>query len=447
MSIDPPPDEQGWGFDEAVYYSTVAFSPGVTVSGETNSPGAAMRICRLGAGLPTVTEELSLIDDLPPFSCDFTPEGEGLFLAAVETEDWRETRLYFAAELTDNIPPTEPEIEAIVPAGDSYDVLWSPAFDREGGSIAYTLRELSNPSASVDFCDSLDGWLSRGFSVTTGGLDGTACLWSGKGNNINNTIMTPVALPVEAGDSLVFWKKYYIEDCWDFAYVEVSVDAIDFTVLDKYTGTSSAWSRSALDLGPYAGDSVFIRFRYTTDFVIAKDGFYIDDVSPAVRFQEISIIDDIPDTMYHATAPPAGHCCYQVRAVDDGGASSGWSDVIGIVLADAGVPGGNADGRAGDPPGSPLPAEPVLKANAPNPFRASTSVTFGLPTPATATIAIYASTGRLVRKLADGRREAGWHTVRWDGTDSGGEPVAPGVYLIRMETSHFRSTLKVVRLR
>jgi hypothetical protein len=450
MGAEPPPDEAGWGFDEAVYYSTVSFSPDIAICGETDSPGVTMRICKLEAGLPTVTQELALIDEILPFCCDFTPAGGGLFFAAFETDDWRETRLYFGVEPTDNIPPSEPELKAIVPAGVSYDVLWSPAFDREGGAVTYELKELASPSTWPDSCDSLGGWLSRGFAVSAGGLDGTACFWSGKGNNINNTITMPVALPVVAGDSLIFWKKYYIEDSWDFAYVEVSADGADFSVIDKYTGTSSAWTRSALDLGPYAGDSVFIRFRYTTDFVIAKDGLYIDNVSPAIRFENIATVEDITDTVYHFPGSPAGHYCYQVRALDEGGASSRWSDLMGILLADAGVPGGGtsdpADGPGG-PADGPLPAIPALRANAPNPFRDHTSVTFGLPAPAPASIAVYGTTGRLVRQLAGGRREAGWHTISWDGLDSLGRPVAPGVYFIHMETSDFRSTLKTVRLR
>ena len=439
LNAEPPADEAGNGFDEPVYYSTSSFSPAVSLSGETDSPAVTMRICRLTPGLPTVTEEINLTDETPPFTCDFTPGTEGVFLASFETEGGREARLYLRTELTGNIPPTECVLRPIVPEGDSYHVLWSPSFDREGGSISYALRELTNPSISQDSCDSIDNWLSHGFAVSAGGLGGTDCFWSGKGNSLNNTITTPVPVEVAEGDSLVFYKKYFIEDSWDYACAEVSDDGSHFTALEKYTGTNSAWTRSAIDLSSYAGDSLFIRFRYTTDFVIARDGFYLDNIAPAIWFEDITSIEDLTDTTYLVVAAPAGHYCYQVRALDDGGAWSDWSGITGIVVDNAAIPSGDTAGT--------LPARNVLRANTPNPFGPATAVTFGLAAPGRVTIDVYSPAGRLVRNLADGPRDAGWHTLHWDGRDARGLAVAPGVYFLHMQTSDFRFTRKMVHLR
>jgi hypothetical protein len=439
VEAEPPPDAAGHGFDEPVYNSTTSFSPTVTLEGHTGSPTVSMSICRLSPGMPTVTEEVSLVDDVPPFTCDFAPPGEGVFLVSFEAACGRESRLYFRTELTDNIPPTACDLLAIVPEGDSYDLLWSSSFDREGGDITYTLREFANPAMAADSCDSMDNWQSLGFSVASGGLGGTGCFWSGRGNSLSNTLVTPVPVAVGSGDSLVFYKKYFIEDSWDYAYAEVSLDGSEFAVLEKYTGTSGDWTRTALDLGAYAGDSVFIRFRYTTDFVIAKDGFYLDNVAPAVWFEEITTTEDIPDTTYRVSMAPAGRFCYQVKAVDEGGAESAWSHILGIVVDNAGLAAGGA--------AMTTPDRTVLRASSPNPFRSSTHVSFGLAAPGVVEIEVYSPAGRLVRRLAEGHRDAGWHSLNWDGRDVRGNPAAPGVYFVRMRAPGFTDALKVVLLR
>jgi flagellar hook assembly protein FlgD len=41
-------------------------------------------------------------------------------------------------------------------------------------------------------------------------------------------------------------------------------------------------------------------------------------------------------------------------------------------------------------------------------------------------------TGRLVRSLVHGDREAGHHTFTWAGDDDARRPVAPGVYYARL---------------
>ena len=53
--------------------------------------------------------------------------------------------------------------------------------------------------------------------------------------------------------------------------------------------------------------------------------------------------------------------------------------------------------------------------------------------------------GREVRVLQDGPRAAGRHTVRWDGTDGGGRPVASGTYFARLTVDGV-STVKSMAL-
>ena len=72
-------------------------------------------------------------------------------------------------------------------------------------------------------------------------------------------------------------------------------------------------------------------------------------------------------------------------------------------------------------------------ANHPNPFNPSTAITFSLPSPGRATLAVYSITGQKIRVLVSERLAAGTHTVVWDGRDDGGQAVSAGVYLVRLE--------------
>lgn len=105
--------------------------------------------------------------------------------------------------------------------------------------------------------------------------------------------------------TLKFWTWYYIEDQWDYGYVEVSTDggatwtplATARTTTDDphgnsygpgYTGESQGWVAEQVDLTPYAGRQIQVRFEYITDDAIAQPGMCIDDVS----IPEIGYSDD-----------------------------------------------------------------------------------------------------------------------------------------------------------
>ena len=70
---------------------------------------------------------------------------------------------------------------------------------------------------------------------------------------------------------------------------------------------------------------------------------------------------------------------------------------------------------------------------APNPATGANRIAFGLPAEARVRLAIYDVRGRLVRPLVDGVLPAGRHERAWDGTDTRGARVGPGVYFYRLE--------------
>lgn len=78
-------------------------------------------------------------------------------------------------------------------------------------------------------------------------------------------------------------------------------------------------------------------------------------------------------------------------------------------------------------PGGELPEEPTLAANFPNPFAASTRISFELPQPGFVTLEVYDLLGRRVETLLSEPRPRGRHEVVWDALHA-----ASGVYFYRL---------------
>jgi PGF-pre-PGF domain-containing protein len=113
-----------------------------------------------------------------------------------------------------------------------------------------------------------------------------------------------------ASATLTFYTKYDIEYGWDFGYVEVSNNSgASWTQLagtgtttyrdggayvghpgsPAYTGSVGSWTLETVDLTPYAGDDILLRFKYVPDDYYAEHGWKIDDISIA----EIGFSDDV----------------------------------------------------------------------------------------------------------------------------------------------------------
>ena len=81
---------------------------------------------------------------------------------------------------------------------------------------------------------------------------------------------------------------------------------------------------------------------------------------------------------------------------------------------------------------------PALLASYPNPFNQETWIPFQLDAPARVRLSIHDVRGALVREIDLGHRSAGWYrttgrAARWDGRGQRGEPLASGVYFVRLQ--------------
>ncbi len=114
-------------------------------------------------------------------------------------------------------------------------------------------------------------------------------------------------------------------------------------------------------------------------------------------------------------------------------------------------------GRGGDLYAIEIPAEPTdvadtdgahtgfgLRGSVPNPFNPVTRIAYALSHSGQVRLTVHDPAGRLIRSLDIGRREAGQHTIGWDGISDVGAPVASGVYFVRLRSAGRTSTMKLV---
>jgi endonuclease I len=93
------------------------------------------------------------------------------------------------------------------------------------------------------------------------------------------------------------------------------------------------------------------------------------------------------------------------------------------------------------------PARLHLLANAPNPFRSSTTIHFELEEPAKVTVDVFDLQGRRIRSLFEDTETRGVHRVTWDGTDASRNRVPAGIYFYRVAVKKEAETRKMLLLR
>ncbi|MEA3432534.1 MAG: T9SS type A sorting domain-containing protein [candidate division WOR-3 bacterium] len=75
----------------------------------------------------------------------------------------------------------------------------------------------------------------------------------------------------------------------------------------------------------------------------------------------------------------------------------------------------------------------------PNPFNSTATISFGLPKDSYVTIRVFNLTGCEVTTLIDGKLQAGWKNVRFDGSY-----LSSGIYFVSMQTQHYLAVKRIV---
>lgn len=189
------------------------------------------------------------------------------------------------ASITHTISPEGTSIDEHVPQ-------WGPQYIEIDSSSAQRLRLTFKGSDTVSI-------------VPTDAHSGEYMWWSNRADNSDTRLTRAFDLSDVSSATLNYWTWHYIESGWDYGYLMVSTDGgatwtpleTDRTTLDNphglsygpgYTGQSGDWFEETVDLTPYAGQEILVRFEYITDDATTQPGMLIDDVS----IPEIGYSDD-----------------------------------------------------------------------------------------------------------------------------------------------------------
>lgn len=346
---------------------------------------------------------------------------------------------FYLCEIADSIadlltprvmPPELAELDTSYTG--SYTVAWSQKNPAASPNY-YQLDELSGFSALTDDAESGDTlWIVDHFTINTSrhhSPDHSYYSNLSSGNDVAS-LTTRWPLLVSTQDSLSFWCWYDIEENWDYAYVEVSLDGRKWDILDEFTG-SSGWVKKVYPLDTYTGRSIFLRFRYITDGYIENEGLWVDDIYPVADFNKSTTLDSmIHDTTYTIDWREPGQYWYRVRGHNDPRGWGDWSQLQDIVTT-----------SISEEETRPVSPNIYFLQNIPNPFHSNTLINFYVPDRCGVSLDIYNLLGEHIANLKKDRVGKGQHSVSWSSS------LAPGVYFCRLESRFGIRTIKLIRLK
>ncbi len=128
--------------------------------------------------------------------------------------------------------------------------------------------------------------------------------WSGRGDESNSILTRSFSLKDTDRATLRFRMWYDLEKDYDYVYLEISSDGgktweilrglhstsenpIGNNLGYGYTGKSNEWVEEMVDLTPWVGKDILLRFEQVTDDAVNRPGFFLDDVSiPEIGYYE-----------------------------------------------------------------------------------------------------------------------------------------------------------------
>ena len=276
------------------------------------------------------------------------------------------------------------------------------------------------------------------------------------GNRVNTAVISPVIdlTTIDTTITLQFFENYNTESGWDFCMVDVTTNGgVTWTSLrgsagNAPSGNSYGWITTILDITPFAGNEIQIRFYFDTTDSIGNDGpgWFFDDV--VVHFEGVPWLPIDPNSgtiiagqsanitiTYDASNLIEGEYSADITILSNDPAEPEViipvTLTVGYVNTEHGV----------------LPVVTKLQDNYPNPFNPTTNIAYSVKEAGNVNLKVYNVKGQLVRTLVNDVKETGNYTSTWNGTDNSNKSVSSGVYFYKMKSGNYSSTKKMILMK
>ena len=326
------------------------------------------------------------------------------------------------------------------------DSLWTRTYGGSGVDMGFSVQQTSDggyvfAGSTTSFgAGSFDFYLVKtdgnGDTLWTGvyGGSGTDYGWSVQQTTDGGYIIAGETTSFGAGNYDVYLVKVAGESLLPDVTIEILPDNPPVIVPQGgsfgFTGSltnniedpqvSDAWTMA---IGPEK--EVYGPFKVLNDVALepfetrtADFNQHVPNLAPLGFYDYIAYCGDYPSTAIDSSF-------FQVEVI--AGASSGGED-LGWVLT-----GSFSEGEID------LPSEFALMSNYPNPFNATTMISYQLPSAGEVKLEIYNLLGSRVATLVNGEQEAGYRSVTWDASD-----VSSGVYFYKLTAGDYTDTKRMI---
>jgi len=214
-------------------------------------------------------------------------------------------------------------------------------------------------------------------------------------DNTNNqfTLNNIINLTGAVNPRIEYYTKFASELNFDYTRIQVSTDGGSswINLAGRYTSIfggqpsyhgNQSWVQEQVNLNPYIGQQVRIRFNYITDSGVPGDGFYFDN------FRVVNYTDTL----------------------------------VGIVQI-----------------GNEIPMKFALFQNYPNPFNPVTKIKFDIPVHSKTLISVYDITGKFIAEAVNQNLQPGSYSIDFDASR-----LSSGVYFYKINAGNFIDVKKMI---
>lgn len=347
-----------------------------------------------------------------------------------------------------------PTVEAYDPAGDTWVSRCPMNFDRWGLAVAVVAGRIyaiggrrgaagsgHSPTGVVEEYDPLaDTWFVKDSMPTPRGYCGCAVfcdtVFVFGGRRGNSQILRTVEEYCPASDTWIadtpmpnerytfatatVGNKAYLVGGWNVSLVE----EFDFETRQWTTKAPMPTARGTAGVGVYSGRILVVggrggRSNELECYLPEQDTWLVLDTMPTPREGLVAAV--VGDTLYTVTGS---------KPLNQGGLP-----YYGNNEAATGLLGLGELSQV-------LPA--CVQARLVQSGRSGFTLYFALDRARQTSVTVYDVTGRVVRRLYAGGKDAGRHELTWDGTTVNGSKVGSGAYLWRLDAQGNRATFKCV---